>query len=651
MKLFIESLYVVFKKEEVELRFADYNYIYGKIGAGKSSILRLIDFCLGGDSEHLMTPAFQQEFVKASLKLRIEKQEILLTRNEGASDIAAEWSADDTSYAVLVPAKTPSGEVLEGTGIEVISDLIFYFAGVTPPKVRRSKIKVETQLIRLSLRQLMWYCYLDQENIDSSFFNLDSDANPYKRLNSKDVLRFIVGIHQERVAELESELTSLYDDRRAAEESAESLKKVLGEVNIGTEIEIQSRKEQEQERLQRVTSKIEEVRKGQQQSIEHAVEGLRSPARVLGNEIEGVVGALAKVDEILEGNIRFRNELRSLRARMERTVVAMDVLSGLDFESCPRCGRKLPQRVERYCLLCGQQEKEESHRAINKDAAIVDIDERVKEIDNVINERTEQRERLKRELSELREEKQRLDREINLALERYDSAFLSSVLEFEREQATIQERTRYLDRMLDLRNRVNLLQDKASSLETKERNLRKELKEERKKAEKDTTNIDRLKILFLDSLLRAKIPGFSPADSVEITAPHYLPEVLPHEGGELATSSFSNLGSGGKKTLFKCCFAVAIHRLAKEIGAQIPTLLMLDSPMKNISERENRDQFAAFHKMLLELSVKELANTQIFVVDKELFETPEDYSRSTFVRHMDPSSDKDPPLVPYYRGP
>ena len=88
--------------------------------------------------------------------------------------------------------------------------------------------------------------------------------------------------------------------------------------------------------------------------------------------------------------------------------------------------------------------------------------------------------------------------------------------------------------------------------------------------------------------------------------------------------------AGGEKVLLKEFLKherylekddAAIRKLAKEIGAQIPTLLMLDSPMKNISERENRDQFAAFHKMLLELSVKELANTQIFVVDKELFET------------------------------
>ena len=67
-------------------------------------------------------------------------------------------------------------------------------------------------------------------------------------------------------------------------------------------------------------------------------------------------------------------------------------------------------------------------------------------------------------------------------------------------------------------------------------------------------------------------------------------------------------------------------------------------------ERENWDEFKAFHSMLIELSEFELAETQIFIVDKELFDIHEEYPRSVFTRHMDPDSDSDPPLIPYYRG-
>ena len=110
------------------------------------------------------------------------------------------------------------------------------------------------------------------------------------------------------------------------------------------------------------------------------------------------------------------------------------------------------------------------------------------------------------------------------------------------------------------------------------------------------------------------------------------------------------------KTLFKCCFAVAVHRLASKIGALLPTILIIDSPMKNTSERQNREQFEGFIKMLYELSQKELRNTQFVVVDKELFPPLSQYSRLFYSRQMQPNErEKDsqqnphPPLIPYHQ--
>jgi hypothetical protein len=127
-------------------------------------------------------------------------------------------------------------------------------------------------------------------------------------------------------------------------------------------------------------------------------------------------------------------------------------------------------------------------------------------------------------------------------------------------------------------------------------------------------------------------------------------------GGDLAVTSFGNLGSGGKKTLFKCCFAVAVHRLASEIGALLPSVLIIDSPMKNTSERQNRDQFEGFINMLYDLSQTELADTQFVVVDKELFAPPGQYSRVFSSRQMqpnergkDPRKNPHPPLIPYHQ--
>jgi hypothetical protein len=183
-----------------------------------------------------------------------------------------------------------------------------------------------------------------------------------------------------------------------------------------------------------------------------------------------------------------------------------------------------------------------------------------------------------------------------------------------------------------------------------EAGLRAELRQARESAERDSASLDSLKSLFLDCLLRAGVPGIRNNDRVEMRTTNFLPEVHGPEALDATVTSFGNMSSGGKKTLFKCCFAVAVHRLAAEVGALLPELLIIDSPMKNISERENRQQFEGFHQLLYDLKATELHATQIIMIDKEYCAPPTGSGVSVGTRHMTPDNEDNPPLISYYRG-
>ena len=81
----------------------------------------------------------------------------------------------------------------------------------------------------------------------------------------------------------------------------------------------------------------------------------------------------------------------------------------------------------------------------------------------------------------------------------------------------------------------------------------------------------------------------------------------------------------------------------------LPTILIIDSPMKNISERENVEQFREFHKMLYELASGELKDTQFIMIDKECL-PPKNININWSSRHMKPMDEAHPPLIRYYRG-
>ena len=83
---------------------------------------------------------------------------------------------------------------------------------------------------------------------------------------------------------------------------------------------------------------------------------------------------------------------------------------------------------------------------------------------------------------------------------------------------------------------------------------------------------------------------------------------------------------------------------------------MIDSPMKNISERENLEQFESFHQLLFDLANNELAGTQFIIIDKEVFIPEGEYNFDFRSRHITPFKiEREPkadelPLIPYYKG-
>ncbi len=238
MEFHLTSLDLAFKKETVAIPLSGVSYFWGQMGAGKTSIARLIDYCLGGWIE--LSPALQSEFTSATLNLKLQKGDLQLERARDANLIVARWGSKDDAMQVAIPARDANGEVVPGTGIENLSDLIFWMSSLTPPRVRISKLKAESETKRLSIRNLLWYCYLDQDEIDSSFFHLDS-GNQFSRLASLDIVRYVIGYHDEHILEIDAQLDLLRVERTATQASIDSLSRVLRDVGVEFELEIQGK--------------------------------------------------------------------------------------------------------------------------------------------------------------------------------------------------------------------------------------------------------------------------------------------------------------------------------------------------------------------------------------------------------------------------
>lgn len=338
MKFVLKSLVLDLRQGQEALTFADVSYFWGQMGAGKSSIAKLIDYCLGGTIQ--LSSALQAEFVGATLTVELERSVLSIERQRDANNVFASWTVDGDVHSVVIPARTAAGEVIAQTDIETLSDLIFWLSGIQPPRVRKSKLKAESKMVRLSFRDLFWYCYLDQDDIDSSFFHLEEDAEFYLRLKSRDVIRYVIGYHDERVADLEAELDQLRANRTARAAAINSLTKTLEDVGAGSELQIAEREASLKLALSRADDDIQTLREVTKvQQTDHALDLIARRTTRLGGLINSLDETTRELAEVRERHIRHRNEIEMLGLKFRRSSAARAILGGVEFvDPCPDRG-------------------------------------------------------------------------------------------------------------------------------------------------------------------------------------------------------------------------------------------------------------------------------------------------------------------------
>lgn len=648
MKIRFKSLQLHFRRSAETITFEHVNFFWGKIGAGKTSIAKLVDYCLGGSIQ--LTPALQLEFNSATLSLEVAARPLTIYRERDSSNVVAAWDEGDGQIEVLMPARKAEGIVVPGTSIEVLSDLIFHIAGIPAPRVRKGRRTPDERLERLSLRDLLKYCYLDQDTIDSDFFRLDDEGDFVRRAKSADTMRFILGYHQDQVAQLESELQDAREQRLAAKAAADALSKVLSDAGFVNPTEIDARIGSLQQEAEKARSAALATRV-QRDSGGHAVDVLRERARSLAREVGTLENMRDEVATRSSSIERHLNELKMLSVRYGRTKAARAVLGAVDFSACPRCTQTLPTREEHLCPVCGQEDVDARHEHLSDEVLSADLKARLSELQETLTGLTTQGRKIDRELQTRTAEKSSVEREFSERMRDYDSAFLSQALTYERHIAMLEQQINSLASYRKLPERLDELHKKAHSLQGEEAKIRTALATAREKAFADRTNLRKLEAYFLECLLRSSYPGIDKTYKVSISPKTFIPEVMPTEAEDFAVTSFANMSSGGMKTIFKACYAVALHRLATETGAALPSVLILDSAMKNVSERENRELFQAFYRMVYELAVDEMSDTQFILIDKEYYPVPQDINLKVKTRHMAPGSSIDRPLIPYYNVP
>lgn len=619
-------------------------FIHGPVGTGKSTVARLVDFCLGGRLER--TPAVQKEFVAATLSLDLGVHRCELER--AATDtrtVRVSWStADGTTESVNAPLDA-GGVALIDDEVYNLSDLLFSLCGVAPIKVRQSLRDPESPMIRLSFRDIWRYCYLNQAELDSSFFRFEDFM---RRRKSQDAMRFFTGLHSERLSQIESELYRAVDEQRGKREAVKQIREFMAQFSLGSDLDVASQIEENDQNLEEAKAERAVIESQRRVSL-HPTDPLRDELRALGDQLEDLVGAIASTQSAIAEQKALRAELITSKIKAHRSERASRLLEGVDYARCPKCGSDLSVRTDdtERCHLCGLVNVSGEHTSsVETEAVRRELNDRIDQIAESIKRREEALGRSKRELKQLRAKKAALDESLQRKLAQYDSAYVESVRQRDIQIATLMERRRSLERLQAMPRAIDRFEQQAGALQGRIDNLGSSLGDERSRLRAADDKVGVVARHFKALMERIGFPGVTEGDRVIVDARTWRPSVQ-HDGQEW---SFWDAGSGGKKTLFNVCYALAVHAAGIELDMPVPRVLVIDSPTKNISEDENPELVQALYREIYRLSAAHDGDgTQFLLIDSDLV-PPVESTPGFLQRHMagKPGAAS---LIPYYEGP
>jgi hypothetical protein len=613
MKVRLIHLALRTRQTTEHLQFSDtVTFLYGPVGTGKSTVARLVDYCFGGELER--TPAIQQEFIAVALGARLGEYDCILERGaEDTQAVRVTWARGETAIGSLNAPLTPSDTPLMDAEIFNLSDLLFHLCGAEPIRVPQRARDPESPMIRLSFRDIWRYCYLDQTHLDSSFFRLE---DPFRGRKSQDAMRFFTGLHSERLSQLQADLYRTITDQQGSREAVAQIRSFMARFDLGSELEIASQINATEIELREAEQRKEVLESARQASL-HPTDALRQRLRELSRTVSDLQEAVNAAGGALEEQKALRAELITAKIRADRSEQAGRVLEGVEYERCPQCGSNVSERAGTTdtCRLCGSPSAHGDPRpSIELEAIHRELNDRIDQLGDSITRRTLALDRTKRQLHRASTRKGELDQQLQQELARYDSAYIESVRLVDREIGTLQERRRSLVRLSEMPRAISELEEQAGALQGRIDRLRTSVDEERQRLRSADENARAIAQNFKAIMLEVRFPGVSVNDEVVLDPRNWTPTVV-HRGQEWG---FWDTGSGGKKTLFNVCYALALHVAAHDRGMPVPDVLIVDSPTKNISDDENPELVRSLYRKIYRVAAER--NTQFLLIDSELVE-------------------------------
>lgn len=607
--IFIHKIVIHGLDTSYEAKFKDgINLIWGDMDCGKSSILNLIDYCLGGSNDTLTYGEILAKGRVVYLEVDLNGNVITLERPllDSSAPVKAyrvPYSSILTTYPALLSADSTKS-LPDGW----ISDFILDALGIPKVSIKESRYRDDADSDRLSFRDLMKLMYLKQTKVGAD--SLLNYGNPTVFNKNIEIQKFIYNIHDDKLAALNKELQLEAQELRRLQDSETSISKFLRDVNITTNNPDKSEDSITSNEL--TLSELEENSAKLKSDYEFSSAISLEMAREIVQMRSGLAHVKSERLETEKQHKNFANLKNTYQSDLES--LNLSKLTRTSISNRDIINSTLP------CPLCSSEISLASPQIADSD-----IDAEIKSIKNRLSGAQAALEKFWSKKLELLDEENSISRKLSTLTVDFDrfnieniSALLASIEALERAKVDIQVSIASAKRDLAINNKYSdiskRIQDKNSVIYALKRNI--------KSIEEGLTGLADV-VTELSGIFRKYIIN----SGLQNTHGTYVDErFIPHFRG----ISYYNTTSGGVRTITSIGGFVSRMEYLLSTAGNLPTFLMIDTPGQNIGRRGRKDDdstlsdpalYNNIFKQLLNLASSAQADNrkfQIIVVDNDL---------------------------------
>lgn len=566
--IIVNQLILVGSRKNYVVPFGEgVNIIYGDSATGKSSILECINFLLGGskliyDREIEATVQFIKMEVLFNGKPHVIKRNIFKPR-----DLIEVYVSDLKSSENIFPKKlAPKFDTQPGPD-GYFSDFLMDALCIPNVRIRQSPSKVDSQMTRLSFRDVFKYCYLRQDDVGSR--GLLGSGNYAHEAKNKETFKYIFNLLDTNVSDLQAELALLTNSRSKLKSKYDAVTEFLRETEFDTEY---------------VLSDEDNLLSGQEEAIRQQLNFINS-TMVASNDnyaflketLRELVGSIAvkekyvansdlSIDRYVRLKNDYQNDIEQLKSiRLARSVIG----SPAESFSCPLCDSTVEMsNVKQEHSIADDDRAAQEANALAR---------RIRDLDFLIQNERDNQHRLIYDLKSLKEDRDKARLLLDEESGRMISPYLSERDGLSTELAKLQEKRKQIAHAIKIRNQQKSILEEIVSSDDRLELMQSRLNELIAAAPSLEEVMSDLGDFLSAYLRHVKIKD---QRDVSVSKRTFLPVLRGRDYREMT--------SGGLRTILSIGHHLSILEAAITRQSNFPSFLMIDTVGKYLGKTQSK---------------------------------------------------------------